>query len=658
MKISLCLYDGELIQREVFFVNNILLIHPDYRNETWVTGEDEISDRVIQDVMPLGLATVAALTPDDFNVDIWDERIRGRINAEIQFDRNYDLVGITGYTVNLTRCAELSSIFRKRGIPVAIGGAGVSGRPYAWRDHFDILFIGEAEITWPLFLAEWKTGTYKREYRQIEKPDLAKSPIPKWDSLIPYFPNYAMGCVQTTRGCPYDCEFCDVIYLYGRRPRHKSIERVIEEIKVLERLGVSRIFLSDDEFTGDPRYTKELLRSLIPLNNSFKNKLSFSTHASMNVARNETLLQLLSDAKFDLLIIGVETPNKEALKEARKYQNLRGDLIEDIHKILSYELPVLAGIIVGFDHDTADIFDTQYKFIQESFLPSVSINMLKAAVGTRLWMRLRKEGRVLDVSDRVGKGHIRSFTNIVPKRMSRIELMQGFCNLLEKVHTWESFSERLRGFVSLQEHRLFAHNLRIDSQEAKTFCATVDIEPESRKTVEKTLKYTEQRTPQLMETVKKLILNHVRHRRIVAEVISGVAQQIELESSGKIAFNKDNRPLVISDRFRKLINRIFPEIYRRANLNINEKERIPEVLREIFIDFLVRWGDDFDEIKRHHVMFLNEICDRTCAKFNAQLPDNVRPIHNSDESFKDVHIKNLRHDVLTSVEQELFSTIR
>ena len=158
--------------------------------------------------------------------------------------------------------------------------------------------------------------------------------------------------------------------------------------------------------------------------------------------------------------------------------------------------------------------------------------------------------------------------------------------------------------------------------------------------------------------MKKLILNHVRHRRIVAEVVSGVEQQIELESSGKIAFNKDNRPLVISDRFRKLINRIFPEIYRRVKLNVNEKERIPEALREIFFDFLVRWGNDFDEIKRYHVMFLNEICDRTCAKFNAQSPDSVRLIHNSDESVRDVHIKNLRQDVLTSVEQELFTTIR
>jgi radical SAM superfamily enzyme YgiQ (UPF0313 family) len=632
---------------------NILLIQPDYSNQTWVTSDEGASTEVIYDTMPLGLATVAALTPDDFDVDIWDERIKGQINSDTIFSKEYNLVGVTGLTASIIRCKEIASIFRKKGIPVAVGGPGVSGRPYAWRKEFDILFIGESEITWPKFLNDWKSGKYQSEYRQIEKPELSDSPIPKWDSIVPDINRYSMGCVQTTRGCPYDCEFCDVIYLFGRRPRHKPVDRVLEEVRTLKNLGMTKIFFSDDEFTGDPAYAKELLEKLIPLNKSFSTPLSFSTHASMNVSKNDRLLELLSGANFDSLIIGVETPNKESLKEAKKYQNLREDPIGDIHKILSYGIPILAGIIVGFDNDTPDIFDMQYDFIQKAFIPTLSINTLKAAIGTRLWMRLRKEGRVLDISGTLGKGHIRSFTNIVPKNMSRVELMEGFCELICKVHTWESFGERIRGFVSLPRRTSNNDTVPMIDDELMMPLKSLNLQNNERQALEQIVTYTADVAPNLMEIVITLIKNHYRHKQIVDDVVSEVRDQIKLEKSGKVNYPVDSRPLVIPESFRKSFDSIFREVYGKVSQSLIDKSHISTVLLEIFVDFIVRWGKSFDELKDFHLSFLNELCDRSCAKYNGKQPEEYLPDNTQDTAIPKKISKSLKDDILKSVEQEI-----
>ena len=179
---------------------------------------------------PLGLATVAALTPDDIDVDIWDEAVHGLITDETDFGKDYDLVGVTGYINHLLRVKRLGELFRRRGIPVAVGGPGVSSAPELYRNGFDILFVGEAEYTWPQFIAEWTAGQFRSEYRQVEKLDMTQSPLPRWDKVAADLKQYICGGVQTTRGCPFDCEFCDVIYIYGRQARHKSIEQVLQEV--------------------------------------------------------------------------------------------------------------------------------------------------------------------------------------------------------------------------------------------------------------------------------------------------------------------------------------------------------------------------------------------------------------------------------------------
>jgi len=436
-------------------MKNILLVAPEFEAPGWEVKNLPFL-QVKTFIVPLHIATVAALTPDGVEVDLWDEAVHGRIDEETTFGKEYDLVGITSQTLSLERAKDIAQVFRKRGIPVAIGGAGVSTDPERCRDDFDILFIGEAELTWPQFIADWKTGSYQKEYRQTTPPDLALSPPPRWGSIANQIQmqSYLLGAVQTSRGCPFDCEFCQVTHLFGRQMRYKPIDRVLEEITTLERLGMNTIVFCDSNFAGNSRYTKELLRELISLNNSFEKPLRFQTDVTINVAQDEELLELLADANFNILLIGIESPNAESLKECEKVQNLRGDLVEDCRKIMSYGIAIGAAMIVGFDHDTSDIFDQQFEFLQEAYIPAAMINILKAPQRARLWERLLKEGRLLNVEkglyDKKGffSKDSRGATNIIPKSMTRAELFSGYLNLLERVYDWDNFAERVKSFVS------------------------------------------------------------------------------------------------------------------------------------------------------------------------------------------------------------------
>ncbi len=637
----------------------ILLVSPDSDNEAlWVTGEEASADQVLNNLVPLGLATIAALTPEEHRVEIWDEVVRGRIDDETTFPHVYDLVGLTGFKAHLQRCREVAAVFRRRGIPVAIGGPGVSGSPDEYRDHFDILFIGEAEKTWPQFVKEWEFGAWKNEYRQIEKPDLADSPRPRWDSIVGDLPKYAMGGVQTTRGCPFDCEFCDVIYLFGRRARHKPIENVIEEVKALERLGVKAIFFADDEFVGDPKYTKALLRALIPVNNSFARPLRYSTQLTMNLSKDEEMLELVADANFDMVFIGIETPNKEALREAHKYQNMRSDLVADVHKILSYGISIRAGVIVGFDHDDHDIFDMQYDFIQKACIPSVAINMLKAPLGTRLWTRLRQEGRVVSLANVKGKGHPRTYTNILPKRLTRVDLLQGYRSLLERVHRWEAFSERMRGFVSLVRRQPNVREEPEPVEAARRLGERLNVGIEGDAAIRDLVEHTVREAPFMLRRVKNFIVQYVKYRGTLEKLYPQLEAQIELESRPDLAFEPDGRAVLIPPSFRRAYDQVFPEVYRRVYVNLHDKGRVAEALSNVFVDFLVRWGDDFHELAEHHRVFLREISDRTCAQFNGQPPEGFVPVEPLDIPVPNARQIRLDEDVLKCVEQEVFKLMK
>ena len=400
-------------------------------------------------VPPLALATLAALTPDDIEVRIWDEHARGPVTDFAGFD----LVGITAYSSQLPRARALAATVRAAGIMTVIGGPGPTSDPEGCRDDFDIVFVGEAETTWPEFLADLREGRRPhREYRPLALPDMAQSPPPRWDALVADMPAYVAGPVQVSRGCPFDCEFCGVWQTFGRKMRTKPIDQVIDEIQALQQLGARSILFCSDNFYGAPKYAKALLHRLLDYNRTLTSPLIYSAELDINISRDDEILALLADTGFASLLIGIESPNKESLVEMRKRQNLRGDLITNIHRVQSFGVPIDGSIVVGFDHDTTAIFDEMFEFLQESNMPLPRPHMLKAIPGTELHKRLVGQNRVIDsraITGAVASEYLDAvvYSNVVPAGMSRAELVAGYGELVRKIFDWDNFSARLLGFV-------------------------------------------------------------------------------------------------------------------------------------------------------------------------------------------------------------------
>jgi radical SAM superfamily enzyme YgiQ (UPF0313 family) len=232
-------------------MKSILLVSPLFQErhrlfENEARVQQRGSDRAF--MAPVSVCTVAALTPPDFHVDIYDENVHGIITEKTRFPRQYDFVGLTGFSSHFQRVSAISKIFRERGVMVGIGGPAASTTPERYVELADVVFIGEAEYIWPAFLEEWKNGKPRRIYRQVIKPELEVSKPPRWELLGEDVNRYLMGSVQTSRGCPFDCEFCDVPYIFGHRSRWKPVQDVVNEIKIQYDLGVRRIFFCDDNF--------------------------------------------------------------------------------------------------------------------------------------------------------------------------------------------------------------------------------------------------------------------------------------------------------------------------------------------------------------------------------------------------------------------------
>ncbi|MCA9521290.1 MAG: B12-binding domain-containing radical SAM protein [Myxococcales bacterium] len=381
----------------------------------------------------LALPTLQALTPAQHGVILCDENL-----SDVDFDTECDLVGVTGYTIQASRMFEIADEFRRRGKLVALGGPYASLVPHECRGHADILFVGEAELTWPKFLGDFERGDWQPTYEQVEKIDMRESPIPNWDGLP--LAQYAGVTVQTTRGCPFNCEFCDIIVLYGRKVRAKPVERVVAEVEALVERGADALFFTDDNFIGNRRYAKELLAALIEYRRGRSQTLQFYTQVSLNLALDDELLRLMVEAGFTRVFIGIESPRTSSLLEANKKQNTAGGMIDNLRKIQRAGLFVWAGMIVGFDADDETIFEEQFAFLQEAGIPVAMLGMLNAPHNTALWHRLKREGRLC--SDETLANNLAS-TNIIPKLMSRAELHQGYAALLRRLYTPEAYLERL-----------------------------------------------------------------------------------------------------------------------------------------------------------------------------------------------------------------------
>ena len=383
---------------------------------------------------PLGLATLAALCPPDWEVTIIDENIEA-----LPVGQQADIVGVCGMGVQHARQVELLEFYRTQGAFVVAGGSFASLCPERYEGLADTVVAGEAEYIWPAFCRDYMNDTPRRLYRETGVVELSDSPTPRFELLK--LERYVSASLQFSRGCPYRCEFCDIIVMFGRRPRTKTPEQIGVELDRLRQLGVHRVFFVDDNLIGHKTRAKALLAFLIDYQHRHEYAFQFGTEVSINVAEDRKLLALLRDANFTWLFIGIESPDAASLKEAGKSQNLRGDMLTAVRTIHGHGIDLLAGFIIGFDNDTLDTFEHQHRFIMASGIQIAMLGLLTALPRTPLYERLQIERRLLP--DAPEGDNTRVGTNFVPHQMSYDAMVAGYMDLWQRLTCDASICERV-----------------------------------------------------------------------------------------------------------------------------------------------------------------------------------------------------------------------
>ena len=384
------------------------------------------------------LALLAALVPDHHEVTLIDENVE-----DIDFTRlgRADLVCLTGMSIQGRRMREILEQVRSLGVMTAVGGPLATVEEEMLDGLADVVFVGEADETWPQFLREWEQGCHKARYEQKEKTDVTRLPLPRIDLLKT--DRYMFGSMQISRGCPFTCEFCDIIVTFGRRPRLKTSAQVLAELEGFRRVGLKIIFVVDDNLIGNKKAIKPILRDIIEWQQQRAYPLTLFTEASIDLAEDDELMRLMGLANFQSVFIGIESPNEDSLLETKKVQNVRpnaGTLLDRVRRIQNHGIDVLCGMIVGFDHDDASMFDAIPKFIADAKIVNALIGLLHAIPTTPLYTRLRDEGRLNgpEDTDRFG-------TNVVPLRLTREALRDGFIDSMERTYTPDAYFARLDG---------------------------------------------------------------------------------------------------------------------------------------------------------------------------------------------------------------------
>lgn len=400
---------------------------------------------------PLGLVTVAALTPAPWQVEIADENVE-----DINFDTDADLIGITAFNVQFQRAVQIAAEFKKRGKRVVIGGPYCSLFPEAFEGKCDYRISGEAEQIWPEFLQDFEKGNAREFYLANDKKvNLETSPVPRYDLIRGE--RYNVHCLQTSRGCPFQCEFCDIIVMDGRVPRIKTVEQVLAEVDHCVKQGAHYILFGDANFIGNMPFARKLLKALVEYSEKNNYPVEFVCELTINVAHNPDLLELLQAANFYSVFIGIESPRMSSLVETKKLQNTRKSIVDDIARIHSYHISVMAGMIVGFDSDDKLIFKEQFDFLKELGVPFTTCGTLMALPNTPLLKRLQAEGRMLDLEWSSMNGHGAADCNFIPKQMTLDELREGYNWLIRCLYRYDSFGDRLATLLSRFQNRTKEH---------------------------------------------------------------------------------------------------------------------------------------------------------------------------------------------------------
>lgn len=416
----------------------VLLVYPEYPETFWGFQHALPFIHKKASFPPLGLLTVAALLPEDWEKRLVDMNTRQLTRADLRWA---DYVFISAMVTQRDSVHEVLARCVAAGVKVVAGGPLFLSERDAFPevDHF---VLNEAELTLPSFLRDLERGEAKRVYETTEFADLSLVPTPLWE--LADLRSYSSMCVQYSRGCPYDCEFCDITAMLGHRPRTKSAGQILVELDALHKLGWrSGVFFVDDNFIGNKRKLKsEILPALIEWRQG-KVGMGFQTEASVNLADDPELMDLMVKAGFDTVFVGIETPDEKGLSECNKFQNRDRDLVETVKTLQRAGLEVQAGFIVGFDSDTPSIFHRQIEFIQQSGIVTAMVGLLQAPYGTRLYQRLKNEGRLLA---NFSGNNTDNTINFIPKMDLHI-LQRGYRQIVTTIYSPKVYYQRIRTFL-------------------------------------------------------------------------------------------------------------------------------------------------------------------------------------------------------------------
>jgi len=416
----------------------VLLIYPEFPDTFWGFKYALKFIHKKAAFPPLGLLTVGAMLPKEWSMRLVDVSVTKLTEKDLRWA---DLAFISAMAVQRESARQTIARCKEAGLKVVAGGPLFTSE-YEQFEDVDHFVLNEAELTLPSFLADLERGCARRLYETSDFSNIRETPAPAWE--LADLKRYALMSIQFSRGCPFDCEFCNVTALFGHRARIKTAEQIIAELDALYRLGWrGQVFFADDNFIVNKSYLQtQLLPALIKWQKD-KRRIPFNTQASVNLADDEPLMEMMVEAGFDAVFIGIETPDEESLAECNKKQNKNRDLVESVKRIQRAGLQVQGGFIVGFDSDKRSIFQRQIDFIQKSGIVTAMVGLLQAPAGTKLYKRLKQEGRLIG---HISGDNVDGTTNIIP-RMDLDALCEGYRDIMRHIYSPKLYYQRVKTFL-------------------------------------------------------------------------------------------------------------------------------------------------------------------------------------------------------------------